>query len=377
MFCIAAFIVFAILAIFSASFRPLAAKAWYCVVRRVTFRPCDITFSEEMKGKLVGKLVFTHPRLARLLSRWIEWLSFVFVVLSIWSLLYVANAGLNLWVYDTCDPGSAESCSLSGEACGIDQTSLGFFQAVEESRVGEWAIGPVTRLAETVSRIPDRLKAWEAKDYLGPIATYYHPLDESKPYALEVIDPGCKFCKKLTKNMKDAGILTTANVSYLLYPIMLSGTGGYKFPHSLLMASYIEATKRVPLIQGDTSIAADWQLLGKIFAEPEGNDVDLQTMFNIGMTKIDAEHALKNLLQEMGYTTPEIEQIAALAASTEVRESLDAQRVIVEERIRTIKIPTLLFGGRRFDRVVSAKKLQGLMELFYTSGTYDRKPAIE
>jgi hypothetical protein len=44
MFCIAAFIVFATLAIFSASFRPLAAKAWHCVLRRVTFRPCDISF---------------------------------------------------------------------------------------------------------------------------------------------------------------------------------------------------------------------------------------------------------------------------------------------------------------------------------------------
>jgi hypothetical protein len=362
MFCIAAFIVFAILAIFSASFRPLAAKAWHCVLRRVTFRPCDISFGQEMKGKLVGKLVFTHPRLARFLNRWIDWISFAFVILSIWSLLYVANAGLNLWVYDTCDPRSAESCSLSGEACSIDQASLGLFQAVDENRIGEWAAGPFVRFAETISRIPDRLKTWEAKEYLGPIATYYRPLDESKPYALEVIDPGCKFCKKLTGNMKEAGAMEAVNVSYLLYPIKKSGTGGYKFPHSPLMASYVEATKRVPLTQGDTFVAGDWQLLGKIFAEPEGNDVDLQTKFNIGMTKTDAERMLKTLLQEIGYSASEIERIAALAVSAEVQESLDAQRVIVEERIRTIKIPTLLFGGRRFDRVISPEKLKGLMK---------------
>ncbi len=361
MFCIAAFIVFAILAIFSASFRPLAAKAWHCVLRRITLRPCDISFSEEMKGKLVGKLIFTRPRLARFLNRWIDWLSLLFVVLSIWSLLYVANAGLNLWVYDTCDPRSAESCSLSGEACSIDQASLGFVQAMEENRLGEWAVGPFVRFGETLTRIPDRLKTWDAQEYLGPTKTFYHALDESKPYALEVIDPGCKFCKKLTKNMKDADVMDRVNVSYLLYPIPKSGTGGYKFPHSPLMASYIEATKRVPLTHGDASIAPDWQLLGKIFAEPEGNDVDLQAKFNIGMMTADAQRTLSQLLKEIGYSDAEIERIAALAASQEIKDSLDAQRKIVETRIRTIKIPTLLFGGRRYDRVVDVEKLLRLL----------------
>ncbi len=357
MFCIAAFIIFAILAVFSASYRPLAAKAWHCVLRRISFRACDISFGEEMKGKLVGKLVFTHPRLARFLNRWIDWLSFAFVILSIWSLLYVANAGLNLWVYDTCDPKSAESCSLSGEACGIDQSSLGFSQAVTEGRLDEWAAGPFTRFAETLSRIPDRLKTWDAKEYLGPSATFYRPLDTGKPYALEIIDPGCKFCKKLTKNMKEAGAMDAVNVSYLLYPIR-SGTGGYKFPHSSLMASYIEATKHVPLTKGDTSVAPDWQLLGKIFAEPQGNDVDLQTRFNIGMTKTDAERMLRALLAEIGYNPGEIDLIAEAAVSADVQASLAAQRKIVEERIRTIKIPTLLFGGRRYDRVIDAERLR-------------------
>lgn len=357
MFCIAAFIVFAILAIFSASFRPLAAKAWHCALRRMTFRPCDVSFREEMKGKLVGKLVFTHPRLARFLHRWIDWLSFAFVVLSAWSLLYVARAGLNLWVYDTCDPRSAESCSLSGEACSIDQASLGLLQALKEKHMGEWAAGPFVRFGETISRIPDRLKTWNPKEYLGPTATFYRPLDESKPYALEVIDPGCKFCKKLTKNLKDAGTMEQMNVSYLLYPIPKTATGGYKFSHSLLMASYVEATKSVPLARGDTSVSPDWQLLGKIFAEPEGNGVDLQTKFNIGMTTLDAERALKTLLREIGYNASEIGRITELAASDAVKESLAAQRAIVEERIRTIKIPTLLIGGRRFDRVVSPEKL--------------------
>ena len=355
MFCIAAFIVFAVLAIFSASFRPLAAKAWHCVLRRVTFRPCDISFGEEIKGKLVGKLVFTHPRLARFINRWIDWLSFVFVALSVWSLLYVGNAGLNLWVYDTCDPRSAESCSLSGEACGIDQASLGLVQAFDEGRVGEWALGPFVRFGETISRIPDRLRTWDARQYLAPSATFYGTEDPAKPYALEVIDPGCKFCKKLTKNMKEAGVMDHMNVSYLLYPIR-SGTGGYKFPHSLLVASYIEAAKSVPL--AGTSVSGDWRLLETLFAESPTGETDLQTRINISMTRADAIAALNVLLREIGYPQADADRIIALAASDNVHAALEAQREVVEKRIRTIKIPTLLFGGRRFDRVVSPATLE-------------------
>lgn len=360
MFCIAAFIVFAVLAAFSASYRPLAAKAWHCVLRRVTFRPCDINFSEELKGKLLGKLVFTHPRLARFLNRWIDWLAFVFVALSIWSLFYVAYAGLNLWVYDTCDPRNVESCSLGGEACGIGQEKLGFIQAIDESRLGEWVTGPYVRFAETVSRIPDRLKQWDPKEYVGPTATYYHPLEEAKPYVLEIIDPGCKFCKKLTGNLKAAGIMEAKNVSYLLYPIPKVGTGGYKFPHSHFIASFIEAVKLVPL---STDPPADWQLLGQLFADPvDPSDIDLQTNINIGMVRQDVVETLRELLRDIGYSSAQIRQIESLAESEAVQHSLEEQKFIVEDRIRTIKIPTLLIDTRRHDRVVDVEHLRTHVE---------------
>jgi hypothetical protein len=359
MFCIAAFIVFAILGIFSASYRDLAKKAWHCVLRRISFRPCDINFSEEVKGRLLGKLVLHHPRLTRILDRWIDWLALIFVILSVWSLLYVANAGLNLWVYDTCNPSNAESCSLSGEACGIDQASLGLREAIESGRLGEWITGPFTRFAETVSRIPDRIKHWNAQEYLGPTATFFHPENPAKPYALEIIDPSCKFCKKLTGNLKAADVFSSYNVSYLLYPIPKAGTGGYKFVNSFLMASYIEATKNVPLKRGDLSTPPDWQLLEKIFSLDEnGGDPDLQEKFVMGYTREAAEQTLRSLLSMIGYTQEDIEKISQLAKSQEIKDSLATQRTIVEEKIRTIKIPTLLFDGRRFDRVVSIETLR-------------------
>ena len=359
MFCIAAFIVFAILALFSASYRPLAAKAWRCVLRRVTFRPCDINFSEELKGKLLGKLIFTHPRLARFLNRWIDWLAFVFVILSIWSLFYVANAGLNLWVYDTCDPRDVESCSLGGEACGVGQEKLGLVQSIQDGRLDEWVTGPFTRFAETVSRLPDRLKQWEPSAYLSPSASYYRALDEEKPYVIEIIDPGCQFCKKLTKNLKEASVMEARNVSYLLYPIP-KPEGGYKFPHSYFIASYLEAVKHVPL---GSNPPADLQLLEKIFADPAGLDeIDIQTKINIGMLREDVEKQLREWLAEIGYTAAQIRQIETAATSEEVRLSLEAQKFIVESRIRTIKIPTLLIDSRRHDRVVDMETLREHLE---------------
>lgn len=359
MFCIAAFIVLGIVAIFSASYRPLAAKAWHCVGRRVTLRPCDIDFSEEMKAKIIGKLVFTHPRLAKFLSRWIEWISFAFVILSVWSLLTVINSGLNLWVYDTCYPQNAESCSLGGEACGVQQTRLGILEAVEEGRLVEWTTGPFIRLGQTLSRIPDRLKTWNAQDYLGPTPSFYAPRDDAKPYALEIIDPGCHFCKKLTGNLLSADVMEKANVSYLLYPIPVGSTGATKFPHSTLVASVIEATKRVKPAHASGALSADWQLIERVFApQAPGEKADLQTRINIGMTRADAQASMRELLAQIGYAPDQVEQVMQLAGADQVRQSLAEQKRIVEQVVRTIKIPTLILNGRRYDRVVDVPTLQ-------------------
>lgn len=360
MFCIAAFIIFAILSLFSASYRPLAKKAWHCTWRRITFRPCDISFGEEVKGRLIAKLILKHPRMARFIDRWSNVIAFFFVALSIWSLVYVFNAGLNLWVYDTCNPASAESCSLSGEACGVNQNVLTLRQAIVQGRLGTWVAGPFTRFADTVSRIPDRLRTWEATDYLAPRPTYLAPFDAGKPTALEIIDPGCKFCKKLTRNLIAAGVPDRANVSYLLYPIP-TASGGTKFPHSLLVASTIEAAKRVPLAGSQLGAPGDWRLIEAIFADPtDGSDVDLQTKINIGMTRKDVVQTLRQLLADIGYRSDQVAQIEALATSPDIAAALQAQKSIVEQRVRTIKIPTLLIGSRRFDRVVDVQRLQGL-----------------
>lgn len=357
MFCIAAFIVFALLAIFSARYRPLAAKAWYCVWRRVTFRPCDIAFGDELKARILAKVIVRWPRLVRPIDRSLDWIAFAFVALSIWSVVAVGLSGLNLWVYDTCDPNSGESCSLSGEACGIQQASLSLNDALSQGRLGEWAAAPFVQFAQTVSRVPDRVKHWEPREYLSPTATFAQPQDPSKPYALEIIDPSCQFCRKLLRNLEQANVLQSHNVTYLLYPIQLPN-GETKFPHSTLMASYIEASKLVPLA-GSGGASGDWRLLKALFADTQpDSQFPIQDQFAVGFTAEGAKEALEEMLLDIGYSPAQVARIAQLATSSEVAHALEEQRLIVEDRVRTIKIPTLLINGRRYDRVVDASRLR-------------------
>lgn len=356
MFCIAAFIIFLVLGIFSARYRKLAKKAWTCVARKITFRPCEIGFKEEAKNMLIGSLILTRPKLAKFLDKWIESLATIFVALSLWSLLIVFQSGLNLFVYDTCTPQNAESCSLSGEACGVTSGGQTFFEAVKEFEMLNWTKEEALFFTDTVSRIPDRFKDWKPEEYIDETATYYQPYDPQKPTALEVIDPGCKFCAKLFGNIKAAGFEEKYNLTYIPYAIpSADAPSGYKFPHSSLVISYLEAVKLIPL---DSEIPADWQILEKLFVGKAPDGSSYQEQFNLLYSKREAEEVLIRWLREMGYDEERIKEIRATAASDTVKRRIEKQKETVEERIRTIKIPTIMFDGRRYDRVIGEEKLR-------------------
>ncbi len=356
MFCIAASIIFLILGIFSARYRRLAKKAWVCVARKMTFRPCEIGFKEEAKNMLIGSFILTRPKLAKFLDRWIDTLATLFVVLSLWSLLVVFQSGLNLFVYDTCTPQNAESCSLSGEACGVTSGRQTFFEAVKAFEVFDWTTSEVFFFADTVSRIPDRFKDWRPEEYIDETATYYQPFDPQKPTALEVIDPGCKFCAKLFGNIKAAGFEEKYNLTYIPYAIPnATSPSGYKFPNSLLVISYLEAVKLFPLESG---ISADWRILEKLFSGKASDGSSYQEQFNLLYSRQEAEEVIIGWLREMGYDEEQIRKIQAVAGSDRVKQRIEKQKTTVEERIRTIKIPTIMFDGRRYDRVIGEERLK-------------------
>lgn len=103
MICIIALIVFSVLGIFSATHRALAKEALDCVLRRVTFRPCTTGFNEKIKGKIVGKLLNRSVLTARIFNKHFELISWIFVILTIGSTLFVIKGGYNYYFYGSCN----------------------------------------------------------------------------------------------------------------------------------------------------------------------------------------------------------------------------------------------------------------------------------
>ena len=357
MFCIAAFIILSILGIFSVRYRRLASDAWKCVSRKVTFKKCDTNFKEDLKNQLLGKLVLRRPRLARFLEKWIEVLAFAFVVLTVWSLLSVLRSGLYLYVYDTCRPANSESCSLGAEACSVESIEPSFWQSIKNGRLQDWASSDVRDIKTAISRVPDRLKKWQPAIYTTADNTYYYKYDQSKPTALEIVDPGCKYCAKLFGNIEQTNVEGRYNLTYLVYPIPNPRyQNAYKFQNSYLMASYLEATKLTPLANAKTP--ADWQLLQRIFTWKDPSGSGYQAQIDNLYSSQQTEILLKKWLINIGYSPDQIAIIAKNAKSPAVSASIARQRQIVEKQIKTVKIPTLLLGQRRFDGVASTKSLE-------------------
>ncbi len=356
MLCILSFFVFAILGIFSASHRALAKKAWYCLVKKIQFKPCDINFNEELKGKMLGKLILTHPSVAKFLYKWADTISVIFVIISIWSLLVVVKSGVYLVAFDTCNPYSEQGCSLAGDSCTINVTSLSFIEATRNGLIIDWTKLHITTFGDAVMRLPSRFKTWDPKQFIDTNPSYYLPYDAAKPVALEIIDPSCKFCAELFKNVKESKAYERHNLTYIAYPIPSSE--GYRFPHSYLIATYLESLRAHPLPNATTP--ADWQLLEQIFVGRDADDTAWQDKFNVVFDEQQALATIHQLLSDIGYTQDQIAVIDQTAKSEAVQQAIAEHARIVRDEIHTIKIPTIMIGGRRFDRLIDAEKLRSL-----------------
>lgn len=102
MICVVAMVIFGVMAVFSASYRPLAKEAFDCVFRRLTLRSCQSGLDVRMKSKLVGKLMKKSPKLARPVYKYFEVISWIFVIIFFVSLFYSGLAVYNLIVHDNC-----------------------------------------------------------------------------------------------------------------------------------------------------------------------------------------------------------------------------------------------------------------------------------
>jgi len=131
MICVIALIVFGILAIFSASHRPLFKEALDCVGRRLTFRPCESRLDERLKSKITGVLLKRNKHAARFVYKRFEIMSWIFLILMIASIFFSAQAGYYYARYGNCNgPDETGFCifdpldSIHEPTCAINDPAF-------------------------------------------------------------------------------------------------------------------------------------------------------------------------------------------------------------------------------------------------------------
>lgn len=115
MLCLAALIVFAFLGIFSVVYRKLAKEALDCVLRRISFRPCESRFDLKVKAQITSSLMKRSEKSGQFFWKYFEVFSWVFIILFLVSTFYTGRALYNLIRYKTCDPQHPQNCFIISE----------------------------------------------------------------------------------------------------------------------------------------------------------------------------------------------------------------------------------------------------------------------
>lgn len=345
MLCIVAFFVVLVLSAVSAKYRKLLGKAWGCFSRRVTFRPCDSTFRDEVKDQLLAPLALKAPRLVAPASVGIEVVAWLMGLSLVWSLYIVAVSGLNLAVYGTCNKQDPAACSLSStQGCGIGSGKPSFGESLLSGDVLGAFGNEFTDVADTVSAVPGLFRTWDAADYAVPQASYLGGFREGLPIAVEVIDPGCQFCAQLYRNVEASGFDEAHNVTYIVYPI---GKGlAPRFKNSPLVAQYLTAVRLLEAERGvNLDDPTDWAILGEIYAGTRPDGTAVQAWLNEAPAD-EVEAQLHAWLGEAGYDAAGVAEVAALAVSDRVDQVIEDGMRVVDDEINTVTIPSLVAGGK-------------------------------
>ena len=126
MFCIVAFVVLSILGIFSATNRRLAKEALDCVLRRITFRPCNTGFDEKMKAKILGKVIMRSEKLASFINKRFEILAWAFFVIGMAALVMSVRGLVLFYTTGSCNGLNSEAfCVFDPTGANNDVSNLG------------------------------------------------------------------------------------------------------------------------------------------------------------------------------------------------------------------------------------------------------------
>lgn len=135
MICLLSFLVFGFLGIFFAGYRSLALEALDCLVQRAKTGECEADFDAKMKSTVVGKAMDRSPRLAKFLNNYLEYISWLLILLLLVSAFFAFNGLYNYLVFGNCAGPEASG------GCGLDKISGFNLTAEIEESVNFWVPG--------------------------------------------------------------------------------------------------------------------------------------------------------------------------------------------------------------------------------------------
>lgn len=359
MVCIAAFIVLGLIGVFVAiisifkkdfgrAYWKALKKAAGCVSKKVRLQKCDTNFKDDVRNTLLKRIILKHPKWVKPLSIVIEIFSVLLVIIFVWAILTAIKSLLALWTLGTCNVTKPSACSLGSEVCslGNEEDDANILE-----QTGRW----FTEWGDIFAAIPDRVKNWDAKEYLVEPSTFVdaHILDDAKnspqddaPVALDLLDPGCSACMMSFRNQLESGFFESHRVAIILYPIQLDDDS-YKFANSGLIARYFYAS--AILDEGEAKENQKHlglKLINKIFTEKTESGQLIQS-YLASLDEAEAKKALKTYLKEFGATNEDLGQISVLEKSDEVKNILEKVKNLAENQIKINGIPTLIYDGRK------------------------------
>lgn len=361
MVCIAAFIVLLVIWLFNPVLRLIGQKkladsiskmfkkSTHCFTRRVTLRACDTSFTEDIKGSILSKLIVRHKKWVKPVSIGIEITSFLIVIISIWSVLTLVKSGIALYVYGTCDVRTPDSCALStAEACSIDSAGS-----------GNPAIDWFTEWGEIFGALPARIRTWDTQAYVPENSTYYGEFSDSETpagVAIDIFDPGCVICRRSYVAQSESGFFDKYK-TYLI-PYVITGETGDKFKNSQIVAEYIEAVRGKQPENGK-KVSAEWIIAENIFTKKDSNGDIYQEAFNGTAGRTYSEDktrtTIEGWLKDAGFSDEEVAEITKNTKSDEVASKLQKNRELVENEVQTKRIPTMIYDGKKHEGLFEAK----------------------
>ena len=351
MVCIAAFIILCLMSVivaFLSIFRrdigkrwwKTFKKAWGCVGKRITLQKCETGFKEDIKNSILSKVIVKKPKLVKPISVGIEVVAVLIVLVTVWSIVEGAKAGLALWSLGTCNVQRPEACSLSAEVCSIDGDS-GPQNPIEA--IGYW----FSDWGEIFSAIPDKFRNWdEVKLDFGGVMSFANT-DKNTKLAIDIFDPGCVVCKRSFQAQLNSGFFDRYNVMLVPFPIQ-DGNGKFKYGNSKMIVEYVLAAtvQGIPDgYEGDKSPAFD--IIKRIFTEKNADKKAWQTVFNDYYSADETKEELEKWLKEFGYNEEELENIRKTSSSDEVERIISKNNDIVVNEIHAKGIPTMIYDGKK------------------------------